>query len=272
VAGEGGALEILQILAANALVLAACASLLWLVSLKTRDPSFVDAWWPLGMAALAWTTSLQAGVRGPHALVLILVCTVWAARLGIHLLWRWRSHGADRRYASLMSDARAERGWSYPKASLLLVFALQAPLQFIVCLPVQLGPVGLATDLGLLAWIGVALAAAGVVFESLGDWQLARFKADPANAGQVLATGLWRYTRHPNYFGDACVWWGLWLIAAETGWLGIAALPGPILLTFLLTRWSGVPTAESGIGDRRPDYAAYVARTSAFIPLPPRRP
>jgi steroid 5-alpha reductase family enzyme len=108
------------------------------------------------------------------------------------------------------------------------------------------------------------------VFESVGDWQLVRFKADPANAGKVLASGLWRYTRHPNYFGDACLWWGLYAIATESP-IGVWSVPAPLLLTFLLTRWSGVPTVEGRMRRKRPDYEAYVARTSAFIPLPPRR-
>ena len=119
--------------------------------------------------------------------------------------------------------------------------------------------------------LGVILALIGIGFESLGDWQLVRFKADPANAGKVLDTGLWRYTRHPNYFGDACVWWGLWLIAAETGWIGAASVVGPILITVLLTRWSGVPTVEGRMRRKRPDYEAYVARTSAFIPMLPKK-
>ncbi len=123
---------------------------------------------------------------------------------------------------------------------------------------------------GPLAWVGAAVAVFGILFESIGDFQLVAFKANPANAGKVLQSGLWRYTRHPNYFGDACVWWGLWLIAADTG-LGAWSLPGPILLTFLLTRWSGVPTVEGRMRRKRPEYEAYVQRTSGFIPMLPRK-
>jgi steroid 5-alpha reductase family enzyme len=114
------------------------------------------------------------------------------------------------------------------------------------------------------------MALAGIAFETIGDFQLVRFRADPANAGKVMERGLWRYTRHPNYFGDAMTWWGLWLIAADHGW-GLWTAPGPLLITFLLTRWSGVPTVEGRMRRRKPDYAAYAARTSAFIPWPPRR-
>lgn len=261
-----------EMLVANAAVLAVCYVLLWLISLRTRDPSFVDSWWPLGMVLMAWTSFLLAPGGGPHALALALLCTLWGVRLGAYLFWRWRTHGADRRYAGMISRAEAERGWSFAKASLLLVFALQGPLQFVVCLPVQLGQIAPTDGLGAIAWAGVALALFGIGFESVGDYQLARFKADPANAEQVLQTGLWRYTRHPNYFGDACAWWGLWLIAAETGPAGAASVAGPILLTFLLTRWSGAPTIEGRMRRVRPDYEAYIARTSGFIPMPPRRP
>jgi steroid 5-alpha reductase family enzyme len=169
----------------------------------------------------------------------------------------------------MMGLAQKERGWGYAKASLLLVFALQLPLQYIVCLPVQLGQIDQA-PIGPLAIAGATLAIIGILFETVGDAQLVAFKGDPANKGKVLQTGLWRYTRHPNYFGDACVWWGLWLIAAETG-LGAWSIPGPILITFLLTRWSGVPTVEGRMRRKRPEYEAYVQRTSAFIPLPPKK-
>ena len=125
--------------------------------------------------------------------------------------------------------------------------------------------------IGWLAWAGVAVAIFGIVFETIGDAQLERFKADPTKAGKVLDTGLWRYTRHPNYFGDACAWWGIYLVAAETGLPGALTIVGPILLTFLLTRVSGVPTTEGSMRRKRPDYEAYVARTSSFIPMPPKR-
>ena len=147
--------------------------------------------------------------------------------------------------------------------------ALQAPLQFIVSLPVQLGQTAHLV-LGPLAYAGVALATAGIAFETIGDWQLARFRADAANAGKVLANGLWRYTRHPNYFGDPCVWLGLYLIAADAGHAAWS-LPGPVLMTYLLTSLSGVPTLEGHLKRNRPGYGDYVRRTSGFIPLPPKK-
>jgi steroid 5-alpha reductase family enzyme len=260
-------------LALNAAISVALFTGLWLINLRTRDPSFIDSAWALGLVLLAVDSFLFGGgpaSRDPHRWLLVGLCAIWGLRLGVYLLWRWRKQGPDRRYATMMGLAQKDRGWGYAKASLLLVFALQAPLQYVVGLPVQLGQLGAPAPLGHLAAAGLALALIGIAFESVGDWQLVRFKADPANAGKVLDTGLWRFTRHPNYFGDACVWWGLYLIAAETG-VGAWALPGPLLITFLLTRWSGVPTVEGRMRRKRPDYEAYVQRTSGFIPMLPKK-
>lgn len=264
-------MEVVQLLAVNAAVSAVCFIGLWLISIRLKDPSFVDSWWALGMVVMAVTSFVWTGSRGSHAVLLTALCTAWGLRLGIYLLWRWRKDGPDRRYVTMMGKAKEERGWGFATASLLLVFALQYPLQFVVALPVQLGQLHAPASLSPLALIGVALAVVGIAFESIGDWQLMRFKANPANHGQVLDSGLWRYTRHPNYFGDACVWWGLWLIAADTGIVGVASIVGPALITFLLTKWSGVPTTEGRMRRRKPGYEAYVARTSGFIPMLPKR-
>src|SRR5690606_30000211 len=161
----------------------------------------------------------------------------WGLRLGLYLFWRWLAHGPDRRYLALIGRAEAERGWSFAKASLMLVFAFQAPMQLVVALPAILGQVTPSETLGPIAWIGVMVASCGIALETVGYLQLVRFRADPANADKVLDRGLWRYSRHPNYFGDACAWWGLFLIAADSGWIGLAALPGPLLLTYLLLAW-----------------------------------
>jgi len=255
------------VLLINAAISAVAFVGLWLIGLRLKDVSFVDAWWSVGMALIAWTTLLQVGVT-PHGALLTGLCTVWAVRLGGYLLWRWRRQGPDRRYVTMMAHAESTRGWSFAKASGLIVFLLQYLLQFVVALPVQLGQ-AVSAPLGGLAIAGTVLTLVGIGFESLGDWQLARFKADPANAGKVRDPGLGRYPRHPNSFGDAFVRWGFSLIAAETG-LGAWALPGPILITFLLTRWSGVPTVEGRMRRRRPDYEAYIARTSGFVPWFPK--
>jgi steroid 5-alpha reductase family enzyme len=254
----------------NALVLAGCFLLLWLVCLKTRDVTPVDSFWAWGMLVMAGASFVQTAGDPQRKLLLLALCALWSTRLGSYMIWRWRDHGPDRRYQALLGKAEAQRGWGFAKASALLVFATQAPLLFIVCLPVQLGQVDALPTPGPLAWAGAAVALAGILFETVGDAQLVRFKRDPANAGKVMDRGLWRYTRHPNYFGDALTWWGLYLVAAETA-TGLWALPGPLLLSWTLAKWSGAPTIERRLARTRAGYADYVARTSGFIPWPPRR-
>ncbi|MCE9521726.1 MAG: DUF1295 domain-containing protein [Alphaproteobacteria bacterium] len=262
-------MTVLALLCVNALIVTLCFLGLWLLGLWLKDVSFVDAWWALGIVVIAGVSYMNAEAGSPHAGLLASLCALWGLRLGLYLLWCWRKNGPDRRYVSILGKAQSTRGWSFAQASLLLVFALQAPLQFIVSLPVQLGQLSPQSELGPLAWLGAVLAVIGIAFETLGDWQLARFRADAANANRVMSTGLWRYTRHPNYFGDACVWWGLYLIAADTG-LGAWSLPGPLLITYLLTSWSGIPTIEGKLKRKKPGYEDYVRRTSQFIPWPPK--
>ena len=209
----------------NAAFLSVSALILWRVSVAIKDVSFVDSWWPAGMALTAVLTLFRLNGQGPHGLILTLICVLWGARLGIYLFGRWRRHGADKRYTEMFDDAQKRRGWSFAKSSLLLVFLLQAPLQLLVALPVQLGQIDGGAPLGNLARAGAVLALFGIVFEALADSQLAAFKADPDNKGKVMDKGLWRYSRHPNFFGEACVWWGLYAVAAETT-AGLFALPG----------------------------------------------
>ena len=263
--------HVLELLAINAGISAACFIGLWLIGIGLKDVTFIDSYWALGMVILAGASFLLTGAPTPHRLALLVLCAVWGLRLGGYLLWRWRSHGPDRRYRTMLGKAQTERGWGFARSSLLLVFALQAPLQFVVGLPVMLGQaVPNPSPLGPLAFAGIALAVVGILFETIGDAQLTLFKADEANKGKVMDKGLWRFTRHPNYFGDACVWWGLFLVAAEMPF-GVWSLPGPVLITFLLTRWSGVPTTEGRMRRTKPDYEAYVARTSGFVPWFPKK-
>jgi steroid 5-alpha reductase family enzyme len=261
------------LLAINFALLLAVILLLWAYAVKIRDVSFIDAFWALGMVLLAWASWVQVGGDGRRATVLLALTTMWGMRLGLHLLSRWRREGEDPRYKKILGHAMESKDWSWPKSALLMVFLTQAPLLFITSLPAQLGiwaSEGGGPIMGPIAWVGVVLALIGIAFESIGDAQLKAFRANPANKGKVLDTGLWRYTRHPNYFGDACTWWGIWLIAAETGPAGWFSVIGPIFLTFTLTRWSGKPLLERGLKKSRPDYAAYVARTSGFFPWPPK--
>lgn len=255
----------------NAASVAVGMTVLWLVAVRISDVSFIDAVWGLGMAVVAILSFAQLGDPGARAAVIAAMAAIWGTRLGVHLFVRWRKSGEDPRYARMLGKARENGKYA---GGAFRVFASQAVLLWVTCLPAQLGT--LASEepapLGPVAVAGAGLWLVGIVFETVGDAQLARFRADPASKGKVLDTGLWRYTRHPNYFGDACVWWGIWLASAEAGWpVALGGLIGPVFLTFTLTRWSGKPLLEKGLARTRPGYAEYVARTSGFIPWPPRK-
>jgi steroid 5-alpha reductase family enzyme len=253
-----------------ATALALCASamfVLWLLSLALRDASIVDIFWGPGfvlVAAAGWALG-SGGDPARRALSFALVA-LWGLRLGGYLAWRNAGRGEDPRYQAM----RRRFGDRFPIASLFTVFGLQCALLWFVSLPVQVVHVSSGGGLSALDAAGAALTLIGLMFEAVGDLQLARFRADPANRARVMDRGLWRYTRHPNYFGDCCVWWGLYAIAAATP-LGVFTLASPILMTFLLLRVSGVALLERSIGRRRPDYAEYAARTSAFVPWPRSR-
>ncbi len=241
----------------------------WLVSLVLRNASIVDITWGLGFVVVAWVSALRADAASGAASVLVAMVTVWGLRLGVYLFWRNHGNGEDYRYVAM----RRRWGKRFWLISLATVFVLQGALMWIVSLPVQVAHVGDARDgalAGVALVIGLALYAIGLLFEVVGDAQLARFKADPTNEGKVMRSGLWRYTRHPNYFGDACVWWGVGIVAqAVTGtWW---ALLGPLVMNILLLRVSGVALLERSLRKRKPDYAEYVRTTSAFVPRPPRQ-
>jgi steroid 5-alpha reductase family enzyme len=236
----------------------------WLFSLVRHDASVIDPFWGLGFLAVMVAACAENGLVPRTALLLILVA-VWAFRLAVYLLWRNWGHGEDRRYVK-MREKHGPRFWW---VSLFTVFLLQGVLLWFVSLPLQVAASrSLSTPFSVLDVAGTVIWTVGLLFESVGDWQLARFKAGPANAGRVMDRGLWRYTRHPNYFGDFCVWWGLYLVCVAGGaWWTVLS---PILMSILLLKVSGVSLLESTIGERRPDYAAYQARTNSFFPGPPR--
>jgi len=235
----------------------------WALGSLRRDVSIVDSFWSLFFLVGALVYAAQTGNEDPRALLVIVLVTVWALRLAIYLTWRNWGEPEDRRYQAI----RARNQPGFTGKSLYLVFGLQGVLAAIIALPLFAGLTGTG-PLTLLDALGVLLWLAGFGFESIGDWQLARFKADPANRGRVLDRGLWRYTRHPNYFGEALLWWGYYLIAlAAGGWWTVFA---PLLMTFLLLKVSGVSLLEQDIGERRPAYRDYIARTNAFIPGRPK--
>jgi steroid 5-alpha reductase family enzyme len=242
---------------------AAAALVTWLASLARNDVSLVDRVWSLliGLPFLAYAAVLPWG--GTRTTVLAILLVVWAVRLAVYVSWRNWGHGEDRRYRAI----RARNQPNFALKSLYLVFMLQAVLAWLVSLPL-LALLAEARPWSALDSVGAALALVGIVFETVGDQQLARFKADPGNRGRVMERGLWRYTRHPNYFGEFCVWWGLFVMALPGGWWSVVS---PLVMSVLLLKVSGVGLLEKDIGERRPAYRDYVARTNAFFPGP-RRP
>jgi steroid 5-alpha reductase family enzyme len=237
----------------------------WLVSLVRKDASIVDIVWGMGFVIVAWAVFATTDGNQTRRILLVAMTTIWGLRLATHLFLRNRGKGEDHRYQAM----RRRYGQRFAVVSLYLVFGLQGVLMWIVSLPLQLGQTRETPDFGAIAGIGIAVWAFGMYFEAVGDWQLTRFKRDPANAGKVMDRGLWRYTRHPNYFGDACVWWGIALVAAETG-IGAIGLVGAVVMTVLLRRVSGVTLLERSLVKRRPGYDDYVERTSPFLPRRPR--
>jgi len=259
-----------NLLLANAALIAAIMVIVWLLSLRRSDVSIVDIAWGLGFVAVAWSTVLLTAAPAdplscPARWLLPVLTTLWGCRLSGYLAWRNHGRPEDKRYARM----RSRRGDSFWWRSLYVVFLLQGAIMWGVSLPLQVG-IDSATP-GWTLWhvAGIALFSIGLSFETVGDWQLAAFKRDPGNQGRVLDTGLWRYTRHPNYFGDFCVWWGLYLVAlpGDGVWWTVIS---PLMMTLFLMKVSGVALLEESLQSEKPAYADYQRRTSAFFPWRPR--
>ncbi len=238
----------------------------WLLSLVLKNASIVDIVWGLGFVITSWVLALTIDGDSTRQILLAVMVGAWGLRLGGYLAKRNIGHGEDWRYKAM----RKKKGPRFGLISLVTVFGLQGVLMWVVSLPVMFGNSDAIPGVGPLAVIGVMVWAVGLSFEAVGDWQLAKFKKDPSNAGKVMQTGLWSLTRHPNYFGDALLWWGIGIVGAETG-TGVIGFIGPVVMTVFLLRVSGVPMLERSLMKRREGYAEYAARTSAFIPRPPKR-
>lgn len=235
----------------------------WLLSVAKRDVSIVDGLWSLFFLLAATVYYMFSTANGSRSLLVLILVAVWAIRLSAYVTWRNWGEDEDARYQMIRRNNMPGFTWK----SLYLVFGLQAVLAWVISTPLL---IAIASDVPLtwLDGIGFVLWLVGLVFEAGGDWQLARFKSDPDNRGQVMNRGLWRYTRHPNYFGDCCLWWGFYCYALSAGgWWSVFA---PGLMTLLLLRVSGVTLLEKNIAERRPAYSDYVATTNAFLPGPPR--
>jgi steroid 5-alpha reductase family enzyme len=265
----------------NLLLILGCAIALWLYSCRIRNVNIVDIFWGTGFSIVAivtflgtrigWTASSARATEGAvesqmhfPKIALTAMVILWGIRLSTYLAIRSNGKPEDHRYAAM----RQYWGERFAWRSLLTVFGLQAVLIWFISLPVQLGLLGNSAAPWQLV-LGGTLWLVGLTFESVGDLQMFRFKKDPVNRGRVMDRGLWRYTRHPNYFGDFLVWWGIFAVSAQTDswWWTISA---PALMSFLLLRVSGVTLLESSLKNRISGYEEYVQRTSAFFPRPPK--
>jgi steroid 5-alpha reductase family enzyme len=237
----------------------------WPISVALKDVSIVDVLWAPTFALVAWTIVLAQHGADTGGWIAAGLVTVWAARLGTHLFRRWRRSGEeDHRYTTI----RKKFGTRFPFLSLFIVFWLQAFLLWVISWPLQ-AAVAAEGDPSPLALLGSAMTLAGIVIEAVADLQLSAFRAAPASGDRVLDTGLWRYSRHPNYFGDFLIWWGFFVAGIGAGgpWWTIVS---PLIMSALLMHFSGAGLMEDTIGDRRPAYKTYIQRTSRFFPRPPR--
>lgn len=251
----------------SAVAVAAALGATFAVAARRDRHDTIDTVWGLGFALIAVVTfAASIGSGDPVRRVVVTALTViWGVRLGAHIFRRNATRGEDPRYVEILA-----KGGAHPSRYLLQhVYLPQGVIMWLVSIPVQAAQY----VPGGLSWVdaaGIAVWLTGFGFEAIGDAQLARFTADPANKGRVLDTGLWRYTRHPNYFGDACVWWGLYLFTVHH-WIAIPVLVSPVLMTWFLAKGTGKPLTEKRMSQTRPAYADYIAKTSGFFPLPPKK-
>ncbi|MBU2649129.1 DUF1295 domain-containing protein [bacterium] len=260
-------MSFIWIVAINLAAVTGLLILVWILSLLLRDSSIVDTVWGLGFTLISWLTFWLADGYPPRRFLLAMLVSIWGLRLALHIGIRNYGQGEDSRYQAF----RRHWGDNYWWGSLFQVFLLQAFLCWVISLAFQAGQHSAEpARLTWMAWTGLAVWGVGFFFEAVGDWQLVRFKADPGNRGKVMDTGLWKFTRHPNYFGEAVIWWGIFLIVLEdlsNFWTIIS----PVVITFLLLRVSGVSLLEKTVVKRRPAYTAYQEKTSAFLPWFPKK-
>jgi len=265
----------LQIYGIGVLIILGLMTALWIVSLILRNSSIVDIFWGTGFVIVNWVYfAFTPDGFAARKWLIVTVVTIWGLRLSLYILGRNWGKGEDFRYRKWREEAGGAWWWR----SFFKVFLLQGLLLWIISAPllaaqVSATPARLVLSkvegLTVLDFVAIAVWAIGFFFEAVGDWQMARFKANPANKGQVMRTGVWRYSRHPNYFGEATMWWAYYLVAAAGG--GLWTIFSPFLMTLLLLRVSGVALLEKSLKETKPKYKDYVETTSAFVPWFPRK-
>lgn len=256
----------LEIYAIVGLAILIYMTIIWIASLVLRDSSIVDIFWGAGFVVANWIYfALADGFPGRQWLVNVLV-TIWGLRLSLYILWRNWGKGEDYRYRQMRAKAGGRWWWQ----SYFQVFILQGLLMWIISVPLLAAQFSATPDhLTAVDWIAVGVWIVGFFFEAMGDYQMARFKANPANKGKVLDRGVWHYTRHPNYFGDATQWWAYYLLALAAGaWWTIFS---PVIMTTFLLRVSGVTLLEKNLQETKPQYRTYIETTSSFIPWFPKK-
>ena len=248
-------------------VVTALMFVVWLVSLRLQNASIIDLVWGFGFVLIAWTVFIYQGSYSITSFLLPCLTTIWGLRLSVYLAWRNHRKPEDYRYQEMREKWREK----FPLVSLLTVFCMQGIVMWLVSLPVQYG-IAVADYQSKrlsITTLGVTIWAVGLFFETIGDWQLSKFRGNRCDRNAVLDTGLWRYTRHPNYFGDFLVWWGLFIVSISLGaaWWTIL---GPVIMSVFLLRISGVSLLEKNLTANKPGYAEYIQRTNAFFPWLPR--
>jgi len=242
-------------------------SLLWIISVIIKNVSIVDLFWGFGFVLTNVFYFISTDGLGARKVILLILVSIWGLRLTGYLSWRNIGKGEDFRYKQFRRRYGEKRYWWI---SFFQTFLLQGILMWLISAPL-LGAQyhGQEKSPGILDYAGIALWITGFIFETFGDYQLARFKADPSNKGKVLSSGLWRYTRHPNYFGDSVVWWGYGFLCLGAG--SLWPVLGSILMTALIIKVSGVALLEKNLVDKKPEYREYIEKTSAFVPWFPKK-
>ena len=242
-------------------------SILWIISVIIKNVSIVDLFWGFGFVLTNVFYFISTDGLGLRKVILLILVSIWGFRLTGYLSWRNIGKGEDYRYKQFRRKYGENRYWWI---SFFQTFLLQGILMWLISAPL-LGAQyhGQEKNPGILDYAGIAFWITGFIFETIGDYQLARFKADPSNKGKVLSSGLWRYTRHPNYFGDSAVWWGYGFLCLGAG--SIWPVLGSILMTALIIKVSGVALLEKNLIDKKPEYREYIEKTSAFVPWFPKK-
>lgn len=253
----------------NFAVAMGCVLFLWLISIPLKDVSIIDMIFALIMCLILLASALSSARLTGADQLMLLVIALWAIRVTAHLLRRNWGHGEDPRYTKLRSWV--PEGWPFHWLSLRKVFILQGVVLWFATLPAQVAillPEPAAP--GFMSWLGAAVALMGLLIETFADLQLTAFRADPSKKGTVLDTGLWRFSRHPNYFGELCVWWGVFLMACANP-LALLTVIGPIVYSHLIVNVTGQATLDKKLAREKPGYARYMARTSGLVPWPPKK-